>query len=313
MKLTVISSIILGIAVSACGGGGSETASPVVEALVVTTPTTSTTPATFTGMFVDSAVEGLSYSTPSGSGVTDENGEFTYQMDEKVTFSLGGITFPEIDAKSIITPLDLFDTMELDHEAVVNTLRLLQSLDADGDADNGIQISELVRTFASMVTLDLSDTDFESKMTALLSNSGLLNSVLVSSTDAIAHFQMTLDALEGNGRCTKNHSKVGYSGSFSSLAHNVSGTATIIDDCTIEVTSFTYDGGGPSVYFYAGIDHQYSASTAFPIGSQLNGQVYNGETIEVTLPNGKTFDDLTGLSVWCADFNADFGNMTFTP
>ncbi len=314
-KFTLITSLLLSTTIVACGGGGSETVSaPEVETPPVTTPVTPTPeqPATFTGMFVDSAVEGLSYSTPSGSGLTNDKGEFIYQADEKVTFSLGGIVFPEIDAKDLITPLDLFDTMDINHEAVVNTLRLLQTLDADGDPENGITIPALVRTLAESITLDLNDANFVTEIEGLLSNTGLMNTLLVSSVDAIYHFQNTLDTLEDNGRCEKTHSKVGYSGSFSTLSHNVSGTATIIDNCTIEITNFTYDGGGPKVYFYGGIDHDYAASSAFLMGPQLQGTVYENDTLTITLPNGKTLDDLTGISVWCSDFNADFGNMTFT-
>jgi hypothetical protein len=313
MKHTLITSVVLSVVISACGGGGSDSAvTPPAVTPPVVTPPTPVEPATFTGMFVDSAVEGLNYSTPSGTGVTNENGEFTYQLNEKVTFSLGGITFPEVDAKSVLTPLDLFDTTDINHEAVVNTLRLLQTLDADGDAENGITIPTLVRTLANAITLDLSDVDFESKISDFLSTASLDN-LLVSSVDAIYHFQNTLDGLIVEGRCGQTSSKIGHSGSFSTLAHNVSGTATIISDCEIEITNFSYDGGGPKVYLYGGIDNNYEASSAFPLGNELQGQIYENASFTISLPNNKTLDDLTGLSVWCADFNADFGNMTFTP
>ena len=317
MKFTLFTALTLSVAISACGGGSNSStpSAQITEIPVVSTPETPVVaePATFTGMFVDSAVEGLSYSTASGNGTTNNKGEFIYQIDEKIIFSLGGITFPEIDAKSIVTPLDLFSTMDINHEAVVNTLRLLQSIDADGNAENGIQISAVIRTLAAAIDLDLTDIDFESKITNLLSNSGALNTFLVSSTDAIYHFQNTLDSLNNDGRCAKTHRKIGHSGSFSTLAHNVSGTATIIDNCTIEITNFTYDGGGPKVYFYGAIDHNYSSDAAFQLGSELQGKIYENESLTITLPNGKTLDDLTGLSVWCADFNADFGSMVFTP
>jgi hypothetical protein len=113
--------------------------------------------------------------------------------------------------------------------------------------------------------------------------------------------------------CSSNHSKVGYSGFFETFAHNVAGKATIIDDCTIEISQFSYDGGGPDVYLYAAKDHDYAGSDAFLLGPKLNGQAYDDAKFIIKLPQGKTLDDLSGLSVWCIDFNADFGHMEFTP
>jgi len=111
--------------------------------------------------------------------------------------------------------------------------------------------------------------------------------------------------------CSSDHPHVGYTGEFNTFSHDVAGTATIIDDCTIELTNFSYDGGGPAVYFYGGIGHQYTEDSAFIIGDLLTGTVYSGDTVSLTLPEGKTFDDLTGIGVWCVDFAVDFGNVEF--
>jgi hypothetical protein len=317
MKCSLMLSIVIGFCISACGGSSSSATPAVAVTPPSVTTSTPTTPppsaVTFTGAFLDSFVEGLSFKTTSGSGITNEKGEFTYQLDEIITFSLGGITFPEVVAKDLITPLDLFSTTDVNEQAVVNTLRLLQSLDTDGDAENGITIADSVLMLAKSVNIDITDVDFESKVANLIENSDGLHTQLISTTDAIYHFEQSLNAYASEGRCPKTHAKVGYSGTFNTLAHNVSGMATIVDDCTIKITEFSYDGGGPLVYFYAAIDHKYENNEAFAIGSQLQGQSYNTAELSITLPDGKSLDDLTGLSVWCADFNADFGNVTFTP
>ena len=106
---------------------------------------------------------------------------------------------------------------------------------------------------------------------------------------------------------------VGYSGFFSTLAHNVSGLATIVDDCTIKLSNFDYDGSGPAVYVYAGKHHDYASVEAFSISQRIEGQTNQDAEFIFRLPTNKTLDDLNGLSVWCDDFNADFGHMTFTP
>ncbi len=54
----------------------------------------------------------------------------------------------------MITPLNVFNSEDINQAEVVNTLRLLQSLDTDGDADNGIQISAEVHSAAMGLSID---------------------------------------------------------------------------------------------------------------------------------------------------------------
>ena len=109
-----------------------------------------------------------------------------------------------------------------------------------------------------------------------------------------------------------DHPSVGKTMVFSTNAHDVSGSAQIIDNCTIRVSAFNYDGGGPAVYFYAGVNGEYrDGSGGFAIGPKLNGTVYSGDSIEVTLTSADKLDKLNGISVWCADFNVSFGDGLF--
>jgi len=294
---------------SACGGGSSEP-----DNIVTPTPEVSS-PTVYTGTFVDSPVHNLRYATATQSGVTNADGEFSYQLDELVTFSIGGIEFPAVAASALMTPLTLFNTDDVNHVAVVNMLRLIQSLDVDGDPSNGIEIAEASHQLAMAISLDFSSDEFVSLVTSLIEVSGAGGEQLVTAIDAVTHFEQTLIALgiEPMGFCAKTHDKVGHSGYFTTLAHNVSGKATIIDDCTIEITEFDYDGGGPDVYIYGAVDHQYASDDAFAIGQKLSGQQFDNASFTLRLPDGRTLNDLTGLSVWCVDFNADFGHMEFTP
>lgn len=111
--------------------------------------------------------------------------------------------------------------------------------------------------------------------------------------------------------CSTSHSNVGRSGMLATFQHGVSGTVTIIDDCTIEITGFNYDGGGPQVYFYAGTNGDYTASNAFQFSKLLTGTSFSNNTIQLIIPNNKTLDDFNSLSVWCVDFNANFGDVIF--
>ena len=70
MRLQLVSLTLLAL-LTACGGGGGGST-------------------TSTGTFVNSPTKGITYSaSPSGlSGVTDENGTYSYQAGDTVTFTL---------------------------------------------------------------------------------------------------------------------------------------------------------------------------------------------------------------------------------
>ncbi|WP_448247589.1 DM13 domain-containing protein [Thalassotalea agariperforans] len=299
-KLAAITLISLGL--FACGGsGGSNSETP--------TPTPTPTPTTYTGIFVDSPVQGLKYQTATQAGTTNAMGEFIYQLGEKVTFSIGGITFPEVDVKAIITPLDIFQTENLEHSGVINMLRLLQTLDVDGNAENGIELSSLIHTLAANLTIDFTSQTFEEQIAEFVIDNNAINISLISAQQALAHFRETLMISEPSS-CGDDHAKVGFTGSFNTLAHNVSGTAEIIDNCTIKINNFTFDGDGLSVFFYGGINSDFE--NGFAIGSDLLGQVFSNETVTIKLPNNYSLDDLTDLSVWCVPVKVNFGSLTFT-
>lgn len=181
---------------SACGGGGG--AGGKVE---------SSEERRSSGIFVDSVVEGLSYTSVSFSGLTDANGVFRYVEGETITFSIGGIILGSVQGDRTITPLDLVPSAaDLSDAQVLNIARLLQTLDDNGDPDDGITITAAVRAAAAHYTIDfsLSLDDFANhsdhvstlaELTALTS-AGPRN--LVSVSDARLHLQDTLFDLSNN-------------------------------------------------------------------------------------------------------------------
>ena len=110
-------------------------------------------------------------------------------------------------------------------------------------------------------------------------------------------------------QCSASHSLVGTTANLTSIAHGVNGTLTVIDDCTLEFTNFSYDGGGPAVYFYTGINGIFNNSNANQISSLLTGTVFSNDTVRLVLPGTVTLDDFDSISVWCIDFNANFGEV----
>ena len=178
-----IGTLSLALFLTSCGGGGGNDRSP-------------DSPATVTGSFVDSAVQNIAYSTALGSGFTDEQGNFPYRPGDAVTFSIGGITLPPVLAKAIVTPIDLVpNAAGPGNSQVVNIARLLQTLDTDGNPDNGIQIADQTHQQVASQKLDFSSENFETEANQLLANNGI-TTTLVSAQAAVSHLIQTLNNIE---------------------------------------------------------------------------------------------------------------------
>lgn len=168
------------VLLTACGGGGSS--APL---------------ATSTGVFLDSAVEGINYRTETQTGVTNSKGEFLYKDGERVTFSIGKIDFPSAAAVQTVTPLTLVGSTDLNNQKVSNILVLLQSLDQDGDPSNGISIPAKAATLAtSAIDFDVPTTTFANSdgVKNLVAGSGSVNVSPISVAQAQAHFATTINA-----------------------------------------------------------------------------------------------------------------------
>ncbi len=170
--------------------------------------------ATQSGVFIDSPVEGLSYASATLNGTTDADGTFSYETNETVTFSIGDITLGSTSGAAVITPVDMVNgaTSETD-PVVTNIARFLQTLDDDGNPDNGIMISNTVSNLAAGKNIDfmLSTSDFENNgnvqtvIADLTASTSAGARTLVTATQAQTHLNGSLIALlSGN-----------YSGSFS--------------------------------------------------------------------------------------------------
>ena len=106
MTMSAILTTLIGIAgCGKSGGGGPAIVNPKVHIIV--------------GYFIDSPVEGLQYTSPTWSGLTDSQGSFNYQDGEEITFSIGGIVLGRTSAKGRITPVDLDSatTNKLQHKS----------------------------------------------------------------------------------------------------------------------------------------------------------------------------------------------------
>ena len=104
------------------------------------------------GYYVDSAVEGVRYECGKETGITNQDGKFTFQRGENCLFSLGGLVLRSTDSSKLKDNVIILE----DNNA---TAQFLQSLDSDGNADNGINISAQTTSLIEKKNLDTVPTN----------------------------------------------------------------------------------------------------------------------------------------------------------
>ncbi|MEH6387216.1 carboxylesterase/lipase family protein [Pseudomonas profundi] len=141
-----------------------------------------------TGVFVDSPVAGLRYETDSLNGHTDAQGRFQYNADETVSFYIGDYPLGSAPAEQSLSPLDLVDGAEgVENETVNNIAVLLQTLDQDGDLNNGIQITDeiagRVSGYADLISLEQPVGEFRTALEPLLDDLNAAEPPVFTDTD----------------------------------------------------------------------------------------------------------------------------------
>jgi hypothetical protein len=260
------------------GSGSSDTSSPTAA----------------TGVFKDSNVSGLQYTTSSGqSGVTDASGHYSYMTGDTVTFSVGGVTLGSTTASGVVTPVDLVAGGSSSSTGVLNIVRFLMMLDGNGNPDDGIAISTEVQTAAgAWADLDFTNPDFDTNAASLITECQTADGgahLLPDATTAQNH-------LEGSLRCA-------YSGAFrGTFSGSDSGTFGVIVDCqTGEVRGAAYSTAYDSMTECDGagiID--YNQAMAFITGFVDAGAIFQGW---LTTPNAMS-------GTWQDTHDSDHGNFS---
>ena len=264
LPLVFISSCSL---LTACGGssGGSDSDNDDDNSTPVNT-----------ALFVDSGVAGLNYSSPSHQGITNTLGAFSYEPGETTTFSFAGLTLGSItiaEGTGTLTPLDLFNTSDVNDQRVKNTLVLLQNLDSDGNAQNGITLQPFPEgsgTDISALNLAADSADFSS---ALLSAAfpDEPDRELISEEDAQAHFEQSLKAINAglqltgtwlerndNGEIRYKHTYDG-NGNMTAVSYSdctdednylAPTEASVKRNCRVSTASYTYDFSNRVITIY---------------------------------------------------------------
>ncbi|XP_055697831.1 protein Skeletor, isoforms B/C isoform X2 [Phlebotomus papatasi] len=109
-------------------------------------------------------------------------------------------------------------------------------------------------------------------------------------------------------------------GQLTEFAHGIKGTVYAVDESTIFIKGFAYDGLGPDAYFWVGNSPRPSPEGyIIPYPEDYAGrdppilQAHNNTDIILRLPMGKRIRDIRWLSVWCRRFTVDFGEVFIPP
>ena len=89
---------------------------------------------------------GMKYQTPTMSGVTNDKGEFQFLPGESITFSVGDIVLGSTKASQRVNLAQLNDRVrgnidKIRDPSMTNMARFVQTLDQDGDIENGVTIT----------------------------------------------------------------------------------------------------------------------------------------------------------------------------
>lgn len=161
------------------------------------------------GVFIDSPVEGLEYETPTHTGMTDENGTFMYHDGDTMRFYIGDVLLGEAMAKPMMTPLDLVEgATDETHPAVINMLRLIQTMDEDMNPENGITITEEMSDamMNHMIDFNMDPDQFEYDPDVMMIMDTINEGdsyehmrTMVSTEDAIEHFNNSMNDMMDDG------------------------------------------------------------------------------------------------------------------
>jgi hypothetical protein len=197
--------ILISLLILATGCGGGSSTSNFTEPV-----------ATSTGVFIDAPVAGLSYVSGSHSGLTDNNGSFTYEVGKNVTFSVGGIVIGTAPAQKIMTPINFGPAgSDAATPETVARVQLLLSVSDNDPTTGGLTIPDQVRASAAGKSIDFSNatqTELANLVTSIVPSR-----TLVTPSDAQAHLTASIFFLF----------KGSYSGTWTGTTNrgeNVSGT-----------------------------------------------------------------------------------------
>lgn len=276
--LKALCSSFITVTLVGCGGGGSSSGEVSQQDNIES------------GQFKDSNVSGLTYTSGEQQGITTTDGGFFYISGEDVEFSIGGVSLGSTEGKKVITPIDLVTLGTSSSNEVLNRVRFLMMLDLDGDANNGIEISNEVQLAAiNWPDTDFAGQEFETRLAEYKASA--------DSADAINHLIPTIEAarehVESTFYCV-------YSGAFKGRYDGGDSGAfgAFIDSQTGMMLAVGYSNNLEDYFIMQGesaVTPDYQAS--FVSGNTSTGATFSGRVDSPDAISGywnNSFDNISG-------------------
>ncbi|MGY8854461.1 MAG: type I secretion C-terminal target domain-containing protein, partial [Pseudomonadales bacterium] len=173
-----VGDLILDFGVSVLYNNGSEDITSNTAAIKVGIDQTGDSKVTIDGTAIDGIISGMRYETSSGFvGYTDANGALKYNLSDNVTFSVGSVVLGTvaasatmIDGKVFLQDIVGVGLENITDDYVEKLAIFLQTLDNDGDAYNGIVITDEMHALFSDDNFDLEAITKEELVQLLLDN-----------------------------------------------------------------------------------------------------------------------------------------------
>jgi hypothetical protein len=107
--------------------------------------------------------------------------------------------------------------------------------------------------------------------------------------------------------CAADDPRVGWIAELQDrFVHGVSGTARIVDNCTIVVENFYYDGIAADSRWVGVVNNDWDNMTVLS-GTQIRSTPYVNETLTIPLPVGVTLDQIEQIGLVCLPGDDIFG------
>ena len=191
----ILSAAAVAVIMSGCGGGSSSSGSSEIAEIQDIPVVQENTPQADlaelrSGRFIDSSVQGLQYvcNPSTRMGITNASGIFTCNSNDVISFYIAQNLIGHAMLNDINTPNTFFPN---NTTAALNLAQLLQTLDVDGNPDNGIIIDNEKAARLLNRGLNFTDSNFDATVESYLSE------VLVNEEAARQHFEDSLLALNG--------------------------------------------------------------------------------------------------------------------
>jgi hypothetical protein len=110
--------------------------------------------------------------------------------------------------------------------------------------------------------------------------------------------------------CGSTDPRIGYIAELVGRMHGISGTARIVDNCTIVIEHFNYDGIAVDSRVVGIVNNDFK-NVIVLTGPIMRAEPYVDETLTVPLPEGITLDDVPVISIDCLAGNDLFGIGSF--